>query len=307
MRTMPRISVIIPTYNRIELLPRAIESAQSAGTEVEVVVVDDASTDGTANFCLNRTDIIYVRNAKNLRTAATRNVGLKVSSGEYIAFLDDDDLRLPGSLDKQASILDRDPSCGIVYGQFLAADQSGKILDEQPQPIEFIEGDIFWDLIESNRFGCLTTLTRRSAIDIVGNFDESSWMLVEDYDLWIRLAEKYAVRALREPVGIYRRPSADSGQWSSDPVKQLYRVANAFDSKWIHLDRVKNELDGDLNHYRLRILHSIADRIMFESYWSNRGLISRMRDFLYVLRIFPQVSLEVGFYRSLLRGLFRVT
>src|SRR5216684_5678821 len=96
---MPGISVIIPTHSRPKLLPRAIESARAAGTDVEIIVVDDASADDTAAACRELADIKYVRLDRNQGVAGARNVGLLASTGDFIAFLDDDDLRLPGSLE----------------------------------------------------------------------------------------------------------------------------------------------------------------------------------------------------------------
>src|SRR5688572_10955142 len=91
--SMARISVIIPTHSRPHLLPRAVESALAAGTDVEVVVVDDASTDETAEACRALKGIRYIRLAHNQGVAGARNVGVLSSTAEYIAFLDDDDLR----------------------------------------------------------------------------------------------------------------------------------------------------------------------------------------------------------------------
>jgi len=102
----PRASIIIATHDRPQLLPRAVESAHAAGTDVEIVVVDDASTDETARVCQTLSGIKYVRTERNQRVAGARNIGLVASRGEYISFLDDDDTRLPDSLDAQIEALD---------------------------------------------------------------------------------------------------------------------------------------------------------------------------------------------------------
>jgi len=113
---MSTISVIIPTHDRPRLLVRAVESARAAGTEVEVIVVDDASIDETAEVCRRLRGINYVRLERNQGVGGARNIGLMASTGEYVAFLDDDDLRLPGSLDLQAAALDENADAGFVCG-----------------------------------------------------------------------------------------------------------------------------------------------------------------------------------------------
>ena len=82
---MAKVSLIIPTFNRPHLLPRAVESAQRAGRDVEVIVVDDASSDGTASVCASLHDIKYLRVDRNQGVAGARNVGLLESSGDFIA------------------------------------------------------------------------------------------------------------------------------------------------------------------------------------------------------------------------------
>jgi len=102
---MPSASIIITTYNRPDLLPRAIASARASGKDVEVIVVDDASSDETASICQSTRGINYVRLDRNQGVAGARNVGLVASRGEYVSFLDDDDVRLPNSLDEQIEAL----------------------------------------------------------------------------------------------------------------------------------------------------------------------------------------------------------
>jgi glycosyltransferase involved in cell wall biosynthesis len=100
---MPRVSVIIPTNNRPHMLVRAVQSPERAGSGVEVIVVDDASTDQTAEVCQTLQGIKYVRLEQNQGVAGARNVGILASSSDYVAFLDDDDLRLPGTLSSGTS------------------------------------------------------------------------------------------------------------------------------------------------------------------------------------------------------------
>ena len=121
---MVRTSVIIPTHRRPHLLPKAVESARDAGTNIEIIVVDDASLDETATVCRRLEGIRHIRLERNQGVAGARNVGLLNCKGEYVCFLDDDDLRLPGSLDLQARILDDHPEAGFVCGAMIMADQN---------------------------------------------------------------------------------------------------------------------------------------------------------------------------------------
>ncbi|MBC7931382.1 MAG: glycosyltransferase family 2 protein, partial [Rubrivivax sp.] len=121
---MPNVSVIIATYNRPHLLPRAVESARKAGKDVEIVVVDDASTKETSEACRTLPGIRYVRVERNQKLGGARNLGILASTGEFITFLDDDDVRLPDSLDVQAEALAAAPEAGLVYGQTILGDQN---------------------------------------------------------------------------------------------------------------------------------------------------------------------------------------
>ncbi len=223
---MPSVSVVISTYNRAQLLPRAIESAQRAGSDVEVIVVDDCSTDETPELCAKLEKIRYVRLESNGGLANGRNVGIAESSSEFIAFLDDDDLRLPGSLDKQLHVLYANPSAALCYGQALLADARRQLPTGEIYPITCPQGDIFWDLLEHNFIPMPTVLARRSSLLEADCFD-TQVNPIEDWDMWLRMSERLLVVALEEPVAIYRKAVAESGQMCSNPLslcQQALRV-----------------------------------------------------------------------------------
>jgi len=232
---MHAVSVIITTHERPRMLRRAVESARAAGEDVEVVVVDDASTDETASVCASISGIRYVRVGSNRRVAGARNVGLLASVGEYVAFLDDDDLRLPGSLDRQAALLDARADVGMVYGQALVADQTGaRACDPYPSPCP--QGDIFWQLLRRNFVPSGGALFRRSCLLRVGMLDETAPGL-DDWDLWIRIAELYAVAASEEPVSVWRKSSPASGQGSSEAAELVARCRRQWLERWVRLPR----------------------------------------------------------------------
>lgn len=222
---MPKVSVIIPTHNRPHLLARAVESARAAGADVEIIVVDDASRDATAAVCQNLTGIKYVRVERNQGVAGARNIGILASTGKYIAFLDDDDLRLPGSLDIQLQALEANPEAGFACGAMIMADQDYQPTGETVYP-RHAGGEVFWELLQLEfPVMPLCTLIRKDCFLRVGllNRRVSS---VDDWDIFTRIAELYPVIVMREAMGLYRQPTPDSGQGSSTRAAQLYRAAH---------------------------------------------------------------------------------
>ena len=223
---VPKISVVIPTYNRARLLPHAIESAQNAGSDLEVIVVDDCSSDDTPEVCAKIVGIKYVRLNVNGGLANARNAGIAESSCEFVAFLDDDDLRLPGSLDKQLYLLTADDRIALCYGQALIGDARRQLPTGEIYPLNCAQGDIFWELLEDNFIPMPSVLARKSALLNAGGFN-TALKLIEDWDMWLRLSERFLVAAVEEPVAIHRKAIAESDQMCSNAAaicKQALRV-----------------------------------------------------------------------------------
>jgi glycosyltransferase involved in cell wall biosynthesis len=198
-----------------------VESARRAGQNVEIIVVDDASTDSTSDVCSILSDIKYVRLDRNQGVAGARNVGLLESTGDFVAFLDDDDLRLPGSLDHQVSLLEADPEAGFVAGGVILADQDCVPSREVAIP-QGESGDLFWRILElSVHIIPGSVVVRRECFLEIGLFDRQL-AGIDDWDLWTRIAEVRSVLLDHEPVCIYRVASPSSGQGSSMLSKHLY-------------------------------------------------------------------------------------
>ncbi len=223
---MPKVTVVITTYNRAQFLQRAIQSVWQAASDLEVVVVDDCSTDETPDFCAKIPNIHYVRLNANHGLANARNVGIAESSSEFIAFLDDDDLRLPGSLDKQLCRMVSDERIALCYGWALIGDARRQLPTGEIYPSECPQGDIFWELLEDNFIPMPSVLARKSHLLNLGGFN-TALTLIEDWDMWLRLSEHFLVAAIEEPVAIHRKANADSKQMSSNSgalCKQAVRV-----------------------------------------------------------------------------------
>ena len=203
----PLVSVIIPTHNRAALLREALESVfaqEGAGEQftMEVIVIDDASSDATPEVAARYAGVRYVRLPTNRGLPTARNAGIKVGTGTYLAFLDDDDLWLPGKLRVQVPALDAHPEIGVAYSQCIARFGNHEYLT--PEARHAPSGMVVGALLKQT-FGTPvhSYLVRREAVERVGCFDESLPCL-EDYDLWLRLALHHLFLFIPGPVGVYR-------------------------------------------------------------------------------------------------------
>lgn len=233
----PRVSFVIPTHNRAALLERAIQSAKDAGAKAQVTVVDDCSTDDTPQLCSRIDGINYLRLPKNLGLSAARNAGITNSSSEYIAFLDDDDLRLPETLGVQLRALESNPSAAFCYGRCLIAESRRQLPTGEVFPERLASGDVFWELLESNFIPMPTVVARRAALIEHGLFN-TKLTAVEDWDMWLRLSERCAVVAVEEPVAIYRRANHESGQMSQD-VAGILKIQLGVQERALKLTRAR--------------------------------------------------------------------
>jgi len=167
------VSVIITTCNRAHILPRAIKSVlNQTYHDLECIIVDDASTDNTEEVIRSYKDdrIIYIKHDYNKHSSAARNTGFKASSGDYIAFLDDDDEWLPKKLEKQMRSLKKlDKSFGMVYCWMRYYDNGRMVSEKKPE----LNGYIFKYAIERQPIGNVSTyLIKRPVFDKIGLFDE---------------------------------------------------------------------------------------------------------------------------------------
>ncbi|HET6976109.1 MAG TPA: glycosyltransferase [Pyrinomonadaceae bacterium] len=232
---MPKVDLIIATHNRCTSLLRAIESARNAGRNVEIIIVDDASSDQTPEVCTAQTGINYIRLRHRVGLGPARNVGLIAGTSPYLSFLDDDDLRLPGSLDSQVDLLEARIDAGMTYGKVLYGDDEGNVKGGG-YPENCPQGDLFWEIMSWNFIPCPAVVFRRECVKRLG-FLEDNAPGVEDWDLWVRIAEVYPVLAVEEPVAIWRQSSPRSGQFTSHEEKLHREARRLHRDKWLKLPR----------------------------------------------------------------------
>jgi len=193
MSDAPLISAVIPTYNSASFAEEAVESVLAqTWPAVEVIVVDDGSTDDTAARLARFAERVNLVRQEHRGPAVARNTGLRVAKGEFVAFLDADDLWMPEKLERSIAPLQADSSVGVVYTGVLMHDtESGR---KYPLRQYTLNGWIAKNLfMECRGVNTSTLVVRRDAVDRVGGFDEE-YFRAQDWDIMVRLAEhvKYA-------------------------------------------------------------------------------------------------------------------
>lgn len=200
---MPKVSVIIPTYNRSHLLSEAIQSImEQTFRDFEVIVVDDGSTDNTAEVVSAFPVKYYYQ--ENQGVSFAYNQGFKLSCGEYIVFLDSDDVLLGRALEKGVTVLDNHPEVGFSYGQAYMIDENGSTY--RVKKSSFLDKSTIVDskeqireLLFFNRIPSPTVMVRRRCFEEAGGFYEEL-SIAEDHHLYIRLAKRHQVAYIAEPL-----------------------------------------------------------------------------------------------------------
>lgn len=205
----PRVSAIIPTYNYARYVAAAVDSALSQSFEdLEIVVVDDGSTDETRETLRHLgTRIRYIPRAHR-GLAATRNAGIGVSRGRYLAFLDSDDLWLPDKVSMQVARLDAEPAVGLVYTEATLFNDESTTEIPHSYWSEHPSGKILPWLLRHNVVPSPTPMVRRELFEKVGPFDERL-SACEDWDMWIRIAQVSEFAYVDRVLARYRVHSAN--------------------------------------------------------------------------------------------------
>lgn len=215
-----RVSAIVPAYNAAPYLREAIDSALAQeGAEVEVVVVDDGSTDATPSVIASFGGRIKALRQENRGLPAARNAGIAAATGDTLAFLDADDTWEPGKSRAQLAYLAEHPGCGLVFCDVYRMDAAGRRIGPilGPQVASIPTGRCFDRLFLGNFVLVPAVMVRRSVFDQVGPFDESL-RSCEDYDLWLRIAEVAEVGIVPQALASWRE---HAGQMSRHRDRML--------------------------------------------------------------------------------------
>lgn len=192
------ISVIIPTYNRKNTLPRAVESVLNQTYKpVEIIIVDDGSTDGTKEWFSEMYPLVHYIYQVNSGVSLARNTGINSARGDWIALLDSDDEWLPDKLEIQVKLLQNNAELRFCHTNEIWIRNGVRI--NQMKKHQKYGGNIFKKCLDICRISPSSSLFHTSVIKDVGLFDESL-DVCEDYDLWLRITAKYPVLFLDQPL-----------------------------------------------------------------------------------------------------------
>jgi len=222
----PLVSIVIPAYNACQFLPESLESVfKQEYRPIEVIVVDDGSTDGTYELLRSRDDLRLIRQ-ENKGEAAARNAGITLAQGEWIAFLDADDVWLPGKLTKQMGKALENPSAGVIFGGFVQEyyGQRGRVIGrERVTPGENMRGQIYDEMLDRHFIAMDTVIARRSLCLEVGGFPEDL-RHSEDFLFHMYCARITRYDFVSDPIAVYR---FRIGSTSTDVTETLRCVAIA--------------------------------------------------------------------------------
>ena len=238
---MPVISIIIPTYNRSSFVQEAIDSVLAQKfVDFELIVVDDGSTDDTHSALKKYNKSIKYIYQRNKGVSAARNTGVRESSGEWLAFLDSDDLWKPKKLTVQYNYLKDNPTCLICQTEEIWIKNGQRINPKKRHQKQ--SGQIFKASLPLCIVSPSAVMIHRSLFEQMHGFDESL-PACEDYDLWLRISCQYPIDLIQTPLIIKRGGHND--QLSNAPRLDRYRIQslyNILNSNMLTYDQYQSAL-----------------------------------------------------------------
>lgn len=228
------VDVIIPIYNQAKYLDSALQSCLKQGIlKKNIYLIDDCSSDSPDKVAL-KYGINYLKTETNAGPAAARNLGIKSSSSEFIAFLDADDAMLPGRILASLNSLIQTDAV-MVCGNYRF--WINRLTISQPFYKKEVEIS-YQNMISNNYVASGSVMLKRKVLDTVGLFNES-YLLAEDYDLWLRIVENYKINYIHDPLYLYHRDTINKVSLTSDPKNFTLLVSNVEKIKQDSLNRMK--------------------------------------------------------------------
>lgn len=298
MNTGPMVSVVIPTYNHARFLADAIRSTLDQTVDVEVIVVDDGSTDDPAVVVADFADVRLIRQA-NRGLAAARNAGWSAARGKYVVFLDADDRLLPDALATNLQRFATSPNYAFVFGSYRIVDIEGRVLDVVGPPSP-VDGDAYRQFLEGNCIGMhAAVMYRRDRIAELGGFDHQL-RACEDYDLYLRMTRSYHVGSSPRYLADYRHHNCNM---SRDLPLMLSSALEVLRRQWPYVAKNPERqaaYQRGIHGWKLHYVEKYADRVRSRPRaWQDRLALARDGLKIFWLAPFELISvLWVGYWRA---------
>lgn len=279
MGSQPLVSIIMPIYNTAAYLAESVESILNQTYPVwELFLINDGSTDGSdvvARQFLADPRITYLEH-ENSRAAFTRNRGFKVCRGEFIAFLDSDDIWHSEKLEKQLRMFAEHPEAGVVYAQRDVVDSEGKPMANGYRP-QLHSGFVLNELYVDSFICMSSAMMRRKVVDEVGVFDETC-RVSEDWDFWLRVACRFTFQHSDELLVKYRIHGTQVSRSLDVRIKEVWETRE-------RLEKTSGHLISPVARRRAKALHFSHKAYRNEAV---AGKAVVLADYLRALRHYPQ-------------------
>lgn len=230
-KDLPLVSVVVPCYNHQNYVKDTIESIiNQTYKNIELIVIDDGSKDNSVEIIqelANKYNFTFIHRA-NKGLSATLNEGIKLSKGKYSCVCASDDIYILDKIEKQVQFMESNSNYAMCYGKIIEFDETGYKKEKEIKNAK--SGWIFEELLMFNLIiPAVTTMIRKNVYETVGIYDES--LFIEDYDMWLRIADKYQIGFLEQYLACYRKHATNI----SKQTLKMYESQKLIVYKWKHI------------------------------------------------------------------------
>lgn len=283
---MPKVSIVIPSYNRANFISDTLESIiRQSFKDFEILFIDDGSTDNSPeivnNFIEKDYRVKYFRQANSERAVA-RSYGISLSNSQYLCLVDSDDLWYPNKLERQVELMDANPELVFSYASVNRIDFNNKRLPSSPRQHEGYSGWVFYKLLQRNFIPSVTPMIRTEILKKIGK-QVTEFIPYEDWDFWLRISRKGKFLHIKEPLGDYRIHPQQSVQ-NVNPEKIEEVTLKVLDANTnplkINLDEYlkKSCLDDKQDDFQEQVNKAYSLAYLRSAYWyiiANKNITAR--------------------------------
>lgn len=236
IKEMPLVSIVVACYNHEKYIKVAIESiVNQTYKNIELIVIDDGSKDNSVKVIQELEDkynFIFIHRP-NKGLSATLNEGIKLSKGKYFCACASDDIYMLDKIEKQVEFMELNPQYGMCYGKIIEFDDTG--YKEKREIKNAKSGWIFDDLLMCKFFiPAITFMIKKEIFDCIGIYDET--LFIEDYDMWLRISNKYQIGFCNEYLAYYRRHETNM----SKQALRMYQAQKEIFNKWSNYSTINS-------------------------------------------------------------------